>query len=103
MITEPVISYFQALRSLVPDAKLYVEDNDWEKVNWSDDRQQPTKSEVDAEVDRLQAESDALKYQRDRQYPSWQEQMDMQYHDKLNGTTTWKDAVAKVKSDNPKG
>ena len=103
MITEPVISYFQALRSLVPDAKLYVEDNDWEKVNWSDDRQQPTKSEVDAEVDRLQAESDALKYQRDRQYPTWQEQMDMQYHDKLNGTTTWKDAVAKVKSDNPKG
>ena len=103
MITEPVISYFQALRSLVPDAKLYVEDNDWEKVNWSDDRQQPTKSEVDAEVDRLQAESDALQYQRDRQYPSIGDQLDMQYHDELNGTTTWKDAVAKVKSDNPKG
>ena len=35
-------------------------------------------------------------------YPSWQEQMDLQYKDLLNGTTTWKDAVAKVKSDNPK-
>jgi len=35
-------------------------------------------------------------------YPSWQEQLDMQYKDLLNGTTTWKDAVAKVKSDNPK-
>jgi len=35
-------------------------------------------------------------------YPTWQEQMDMQYKDLLNGTTTWKDAVAKVKSDNPK-
>ena len=33
---------------------------------------------------------------------SVQEQMDMQYKDLLNGTTTWKDAVAKVKSDNPK-
>jgi hypothetical protein len=31
------------------------------------------------------------------------EQLDMQYWDSVNGTTTWKDAVAKVKSDNPKG
>ena len=35
-------------------------------------------------------------------YPTWQEQMDMQYWDNVNDTTTWKDAVAKVKSDNPK-
>ena len=35
-------------------------------------------------------------------YPTWQEQMDMQYKDLLNGTTTWKDTVAKVKLDNPK-
>ena len=35
-------------------------------------------------------------------YPSWQEQNDMQYWDAVNGTTTWKDAIAKVKSDNPK-
>jgi len=36
-------------------------------------------------------------------YPTWQEQMDMQYKDLLNDTTTWKDTVAKVKLDNPKG
>ena len=35
-------------------------------------------------------------------YPSLQEQMDMQYWDAINGTTTWKDAIAKVKTDNPK-
>ena len=39
---------------------------------------------------------------RAKEYPTWQDQMDMQYKDLLNGTTTWKDAVAKVKSDNPK-
>jgi len=39
---------------------------------------------------------------RARAYPTWQDQMDMQYKDLLNGTTTWKDAVAKVKLDNPK-
>jgi len=35
-------------------------------------------------------------------YPSIADQLDMQYWDAVNDTTTWKDAVAKVKSDNPK-
>ena len=39
---------------------------------------------------------------RRKEYPSWQEQMDMQYKDLVNSSTTWKDAIAKVKSDNPK-
>ena len=40
---------------------------------------------------------------RANEYPELKEQLDMQYKDLLNGTTTWKDAIAKVKSDNPKG
>ena len=35
-------------------------------------------------------------------YPSIQEQLDMQYWDSVNGTTTWKDAIAAVKTENPK-
>ena len=35
-------------------------------------------------------------------YGDFGEQLDMQYHDLVDGTTTWKDHVAKVKSDNPK-
>jgi len=35
-------------------------------------------------------------------YPPIGDQLDMQYHDLVDGTTTWKDHVAKVKSDNPK-
>ena len=52
----------------------------------------------------LQAEYDANEYQRERAtaYPSIQEQLDMQYWDKVNGTTNWEDAIAKVKSDIPK-
>jgi hypothetical protein len=42
------------------------------------------------------------KINREKEYPSWQDQMDMQYHDKVNGTSTWQTAIAKVKSDNPK-
>ena len=39
---------------------------------------------------------------RQEAYPSVGDQLDMQYHDAVNGTTTWKDAIAKVKADNPK-
>lgn len=42
------------------------------------------------------------KYKLLRQYPSLEEQMDMQYHDAVNGTTTWKDAIQAVKDANPK-
>ena len=45
---------------------------------------------------------DQYKISRATEYPSIQEQLDMQYWDNVNGTTTWKDAIAKVKSDNPK-
>lgn len=43
-------------------------------------------------------------YKSDRAsaYPSIQEQLDMQYWDSVNGTTTWADAIAKVKADYPK-
>lgn len=51
----------------------------------------------------LKKEYESAKYQRDRQYPEIGDQLDMQYWDSLNGTSTWKDAIAKVKSDNPKG
>jgi hypothetical protein len=51
-----------------------------------------------------QAEFDALEYAREREdkYPSWQDQMDMQYHDAVDGTTTWQEAVQAVKDANPK-
>ena len=35
-------------------------------------------------------------------YGSIGDQLDMQYKDAVNGTTTWKDHIATVKSDNPK-
>ena len=39
---------------------------------------------------------------RQAAYASIGDQLDQQYWDAVNGTTTWKDAIAKVKSDNPK-
>jgi|TARA_R110000824_G_scaffold240234_1_gene428877 uncharacterized protein with von Willebrand factor type A (vWA) domain len=39
---------------------------------------------------------------RAEKYPSIGDQLDMQYHDQINNTTTWKDAIEKIKADNPK-
>ena len=58
----------------------------------------------DAEEAAVATEKAANEYKKKRReaFPSLQEQLDMQYWDKKNGTTTWVDAIAKVKSDNPK-
>ena len=42
------------------------------------------------------------KQARQEAYGSIADQLDMQYWDAVNDTTTWKDHIAKVKSDNPK-
>jgi hypothetical protein len=39
---------------------------------------------------------------RQEAYGSIADQLDMQYHDLVDDTTTWKNHIAKVKSDNPK-
>ena len=39
---------------------------------------------------------------RSQEYPSREEQFDMQYHDQVDGTTTWKDTIQAVKDKYPK-
>ena len=50
----------------------------------------------------LDEEANGYKVARQSAYASIQDQLDMQYWDNVNGTTTWKDHIAQVKSDNPK-
>ena len=59
--------------------------------------------------DQSRAESDdaalaAIAYKKARRnaYPSIGDQLDMQYHDKVDDTTTWQDAIQAVKDANPK-
>ena len=56
------------------------------------------------EKESLKAEYTEPQYKLDRQlqYPSIQDQLDMQYWDSVNGTTVWADTIAQVKADNPK-
>ena len=69
---------------------------------WSTEK--PTQEFLESELQRMQDEFDAQEYARDRAkaYPSLKDQMDMQYHDAVDGTTTWQDAVQAVKDTHPK-
>jgi hypothetical protein len=71
---------------------------------WNLDIAQPTTAQLDALETEAQAKEElqTILNTRATSYPSIQEQLDMQYWDSVNGTTTWKDIVAKVKEDNPK-
>ena len=68
-------------------------------------------SKIDAARATLDAEAAAILYQKQRTgeagttdtiYASIGDQLDMQYKDAVNGTTTWKDHVAAVKAKYPK-
>ena len=68
-------------------------------------------SKIDSARATLDAEAAATLYKRQRTgeagttdtiYASIGDQLDMQYKDAVNGTTTWKDHVAAVKAKYPK-
>jgi hypothetical protein len=90
----------KAINKINPNAKYQY--TDINNITWLDGTTPIPKADIEAKMVEVQADYDAKQYQRDRVYPSIQEQLDMQYWDSVNGTTTWKDAVAKVKADNPK-
>ena len=93
-----------AIHKINPNAGFVIRDNDVNQIEWADGTTPISKADIEAKQAELQTEYDAAKYQRDRktEYPSIADQLDLQYWDQVNGTTKWKEAVAKVKSDNPK-
>ena len=92
----------QAIYNLYPNV---VAIDDGEGAMDKDGNQVPiVQSDYEAEVARLQAEYDSQAYARARAeaYPSWQEQMDMMFHDQTEGSRTWLDAIEAVKEAYPK-
>lgn len=89
----------QALSSLHPTAEWVLRDNELEWM--SVDIPQPTEAEIQAEMQRLQAEYDANQYQRDRaaEYPAIEDQLDDIFH---NGVEGWKESIKAVKDKYPK-
>ena len=64
---------------------------------------QPTDEQlnaVDSAAD-LEERQNAVRATRRNAYGDWGSQLDMQYHDSKDGTSTWEDHVAAVKTANP--
>ena len=105
-----------AILAINPDAAAGVRGNSYDKITWYKNKSYPdgtpviSKEDIQAKQAELQAAYDAKQYQRDRislrgnnVYPPIEDQLDMIYHDQVNGTTTFKDAIKVVKDAHPKG
>ena len=94
-----------AIIAINPNAEVSVNGENIDTIQCHNKTAEISKSDILAKQAELQTAYDAKNYQRNREiaYPKIEEQLDMQYWDNVNGTTTWKDAIAKVKLDNPKG
>ena len=92
-----------ALNSLRPNSEWSIANDSYENLWWSNDNDlpPPTEEEVQAEIERLQAEYEYNQYQRDRasEYPSIQDQLDTLYHQGYDG---WKASIDEVKNKYPK-
>jgi len=96
-----VITKVDAIHSLKP-AAIWVLRGD--TLEWADEEQtEPTTTEINAEVIRLQAAYDAQEYARKRKakYDALN-QFELISDDSINGTTTHKDAIVAIKSEFPK-
>ena len=95
----------EAIEALRPGASWIQYETEYSGLRWLDETQtKPTEEEIVQKVAELEykKEVEAYKQQRAAEYPSMADQQDMQFHDAVNGTTTWKDAIQAVKDKYPK-
>ena len=95
----------EAIEALRPGASWVQYETEYSGLRWLDETQtKPTEEEIVQKIAELEykKEVEAYKQQRAAEYPSMADQQDMQFHDAVNGTTTWKDAIQAVKDKYPK-
>jgi len=98
-----------AIQAINPDAQVTVNAEDYNQITWYNNTPVISKEDIQAKQAELKVAYDAKQYQRDRNkldgtgvYPSISDQLDMLFHDKKDGTTTWEDAIQAVKDAHPK-
>ena len=94
----------KAIKAINSSAQFRYSNEDFSTLEWLNGTTPILQSDIEVKQTELKAEYDAEQYKRDRanEYPSWEDQMDMQYWDKINNTSTWQDAVQAVKDKYPK-
>jgi hypothetical protein len=94
-------SISRAIKDINPNAEFSIDGTDINSIEWLNGTTPISVADIQARQTLMETR-DAHILPRQQAYPSIQEQLDMQYHDAVNGTTTWQDAITKVKTDNPK-
>ena len=94
----------KAIKAINPNAEVSINADDINQITWHNGTIPIAKQTILNKQIELQAEYEAKQYQRDRQtqYPSIADQLDMLYWDKVNGTENWLNSIESVKSRFPK-
>jgi len=95
----------KSILAINPNAKVSVNAEDINQITWHNGTTPITANKILAKQQELITEYNSKQYQRDRakEYPSIQEQLDLQYWDKINNTNKWEEAINAVKTKYPKG
>ena len=86
------------------NAQVTVRGDDINSIEWHNGTTPIPANQILAKQQELITEYNNNQYQRNRakDYPSIQEQLDLQYWDKINGTNKWQQAINAVKQKYPK-
>jgi hypothetical protein len=94
----------KAIKAINPDAEVFIIGENIDNIKWLNGTTPIPANEILAKQQELITEYNSKQYQRDRakEYPSIQEQLDLQYWDKINNTNKWEEAINAVKNKYPK-
>jgi hypothetical protein len=94
----------KAIKVINPNAEVSINADDINQITWHNGTTPISTNEILAKQQELIAEYNSKQYQRNRAkaYPSIQEQLDLQYWDKINNTDTWEQVINAVKAQYPK-
>ena len=91
----------QSILAINPDAQVSVNAEDVNQITWLNNTPVISNEDILAKQAELKTAFDAKQYQRDREkeYPTWQDQLDDIYH---NGIDGWKATIKATKDKYPK-
>tara|TARA_Y100000034_G_scaffold88617_1_gene106382 strand:+ start:762 stop:1079 length:318 start_codon:yes stop_codon:yes gene_type:complete len=90
----------QTYSGVEPDDETLIKNNSY--IDVSDLEIKSVTSEEHFEINQKYLKNSSDGYKILRKYPSIEEQLDMLYWDRKNGTKKWEESIDKVKADNPK-
>jgi hypothetical protein len=104
-LTDKIHYIAKAMAQLIPKGNIYtLRNDDWSTIEWDANNPDscPTEEEVSTLAEELRVKDD-YRLPRKKEYPNIKDQLDMIYHDQVNSTNTFKDAIEVIKKKYPKG